>query len=127
MGDKKEIKEAINQLENLRCHCVEMSNNDGCEEWKKDVKALEMAIEKLKAEFYSEKAEILTFSGSFIVPKIPKMNFNFDNGLKHEAFINAVKELEESNVVRYYEIDGGNNMEYRAEIEVVKRNHIVTI
>ena len=125
MGDKKEIKEAINQLENLCCHCVEMSNNDGCEEWKKDVKALEMAIEKLKAELHSEKAEILTFSGSFIVPKI--MNFNFDNGLKHEAFINAVKELEESNVVRYYEIDGGNNMEYRAEIEVIKRNHIVKI
>lgn len=126
MGDKKEIKEAINQLENLRCHCIEMSNNDGCEEWGKDVKALEMAIECLKKEIYSEKAEILTFSGSFIVPKI-NFNFDFDNGLKHEAFINAVKELEESNVVRYYEIDGGSNMEYRAEIEVVKRNHIVTI
>lgn len=128
MGDKKEIKEAINQLENLRCHCAVMSNNSGeSEEFKKDIKALELAIEYLKKEFYSEKADIITIRSEYEA----YVNCNYSNTdietIKGIIATNIGKKLLEDNLIDFYKITKGKTTigdiyTFRGEINVAKSN-----
>lgn len=43
------MKEVINQLENLKSHCEDMRGSDGGSIWARDVAALDLAINFIKA------------------------------------------------------------------------------
>ena len=67
LDDKKDIKEAINQLENLRFHYEELIKIEEVEAWKRDIKALDLAIEVLKSELQitRENIEVVKVNKSY--------------------------------------------------------------
>ena len=128
MGNKQEIKEAINQLENLRFHCEDMSKAGESEEWKEDTKALDLAIELLKKELYSEKADIITVRSEYE----PCVNYNYSNTdietIKGLIATNIGKKLLEDNLIDFYKITKGKTTigdiyTFRGEIKVVKSSN----
>lgn len=120
--DKKDIKEAINQLEKLRFHCETMSNVGESEEWKKDTKALDLAIEVLKKELYSEKANIITIRGAYRVRE-ELWDDRLKETYKDEALYSAFIELRKSKAVHFYKTEHIGFTEVRAELDVVKKDN----
>lgn len=82
-------KKAIAQLENLKEHCNEMSNNKYGKVWEKDVTALNIAIDLLK----NDRNEIIVNDIKKIIKKYDDMNLTISHEERRDNNVKAYMEI----------------------------------
>lgn len=88
------MQEIINQLENLKSHCEDMRGRDGGSIWARDVAALDLAINFIKA--HAENPTFYIFylkSGKAVILEADKIKKSLSTTEVYKTYKNAPDKL----------------------------------